>query len=140
MNEEERKSKLHELTGYLLTKYDLKHHSINHICFNIKAEDVIYIVNKYKDILESSNLFISRYSAIENFTFNNDNFKISTCQTWLYIEDNDYKGTDNFQTYIELEKVTEIEIDISCETILSFHFSHPSLEIAEHYSFRNDKR
>jgi hypothetical protein len=139
MNEEERKSKLHELTGYLLNKYDLKYHSVSHICFKIKAEDVIYIVDKYKDVLVTSNIYISKHNDIGNFSINSDKFKAYMSHTHLYIESSQYERKNHFKVYVNLEEVSEMEIDISCETILSFHFKHPNIELPEQFSFRNDK-
>ena len=118
-------------------KYELSHHS-SHICFKIKPEDVVYIVNNYKDVLESSNLYISRYSDIGNFSFNCDKFNVSADDNHIRIESSKYEQLNNFKSFVELNKVSEIEIDISCETILSFEFRHPNLKIAEQYSFRND--
>lgn len=138
MSEEERKLKLYELSGYLLNKYNIKHNSACHVCFDIKIEDVIYIVDKYKDLLESSNIYISRHSPIGNFSINNNDFKVEMCRTFLFIESNNHKNADSFNGHVELEKVSDIQLDISCETILSFRFFHPSLEISEHYSFRDD--
>jgi hypothetical protein len=139
MNEEERKKRLHELTGYLLTKYDLKHNSVSHICFNIKVKDVIYIVNEYKDIISSSNIYISTYNNIGNFSINSDKFKTYMSHTYLYVESEQHERKNHFKIYVNLEEVSEIEIDISCETILSFHFKHPNIELPEQFSFRNDK-
>lgn len=137
MEKEERKMKLKTIVGHLVMKRELTSQG-THICFNIKPEDVIYIFNEYKDVLESSNLYISRSSYISSFSFNSDKFKVSTGNNSIFIESLNYEQKNNFNTYIHMRDVSEIEIDISCETILSFHFNHSNLETSEQYSFRND--
>lgn len=133
-----RKEKLQMLVVYLLNKYSLSHHSLNHICFKIKPEDVLYIVNGYKDILEESNIYMSSSNVFSSFTINSNDFKIDTTERSLLIESNEENFKNKFRVFINLEKVVEIEIDISCETILTFEFKELNSDLFEKISFRCD--
>lgn len=139
MDEQLRKTKLNTLIGYLLNKYDLSHHSVNHICFKIKLQDIMYIIQNYKDVLESSNLFLDKYNPIGEICLNTTNFKVSYERDFIFIESKEYESKNNFSMHIELSKCTDIEIDISCETILSFNFNYINAEYNEQLSFRDDK-
>ena len=139
MTKEERKTKLHTLTGYILSKCNLINDSVNHKCFIIKPRDVIYIVDEYKDILMSSNLHMSRWSEIGRWSFNTTDFNVTADEYSFRIKQaKEYDRFNNFEVYVELDKTTEIEVDISCETILSIHFKHSNIKFDELFSFRND--
>lgn len=141
VNEEKKRDRILNLKEIILdlsAKYAFKDRSFNHYSFNIGIEDVIYIIDKYKDILESSNVFISKANDIGWFNFNDSDFKVFTSDTLFFVRSN-YSGNmkNNFNIDIDMKKASEIEISISCDTILTFDFSNPDGGY-EKFSFRYD--
>lgn len=137
MTETERINRLHTLAGYLLSKYSLSNKStVSHKCFNIKPCDVVYIVNTYKDVLLDSRVFISPTThAHHGYSFDKievyaENSFFSISKTW--------DSRNHFESNFRLDETSEIKIDISCETILSFHFCYPNISRYDQVSFRND--
>ena len=137
-----RKERLQQIVGYLTMKYDLTHHSCNHICFKIKPEDVIYIVNNYQDIINESNLYMSMWGNEyrTSWSSNTINFYVSATDYCFGInQKSKYETTNNFEYTIRFKSSLEIKIDISCGSILSFDFTDTD-NVKTQISFRNDNK
>lgn len=137
MDRTERELRLKTLAGHLLSKYDLSHHSCSHICFNIKPQDVIDIVRDYQDVLIDSNLYVSP-GAYGLWMYNFDSFKVSATDLYLNIESKEYDRKNHFSIGVRMDEVEKIEIDISCNVILSLHFYYADTKRCDQISFRND--
>ncbi|MDT8718305.1 hypothetical protein IAI10_16680 [Clostridium sp. 19966] len=137
MEREERIKQLKTITGHLLSKYDLSHHSCSHVCYFIKPQDVIEIVKDYRELLETSNIYISPASMGLN-SFSTDNFKVYVGENWFGVKSKEYDSKNHFECSVDMKEVEKIEIDISCNTILSFHFHYKELKSDSQYSFRYD--
>ena len=137
-----RKERLQQIIGYLTMKYDITHRSCNHICFKIKPEDVIYIVNNYQDIINESNLYMSMWGNEHKTSWKSStiNFSVSATEYCFYIKQkSEYETTNNFGYTIRFNLPLEIKIDISCESILSFDFTDVD-NVKTQISFRYDDK
>lgn len=137
MEREERIKQLKTLVGHLLSKYDLSHHSCSHTCFLIKQQDVIEIVNEYRELLETSNIYINPASVGLN-SFSTDNFETYVGENWFGVKSKKYDSKNRFECSVDMKEVEKIELDISCNTILSFDFYYKDFKSRSQYSFRFD--
>lgn len=135
MNREER---LKTLVGHLFYKHDTKHHSVNHISFMVKPEDIAYILENYMDVIKDSNLYLSL--SVDGIWWRGatTDFKVETTEhAFTITQDGAYSMNDNYTVYVTYPDIVEIEITISCRVILSFNFQNKygkNLQV----SFRND--
>ena len=137
-----RKERLQQIVGYLMMKHDISHHSCNHICFKIKPEDVIYIVNNYQDVINESNLYMSTWGNKHetSWSSNTINFFVSASDYSFSVnQKSKYEMTNNFEYTIRFNSSLEIKIDISCGSILSFDFTDTD-SVKTQISFRYDDK
>ena len=138
LDKNERKLRLKTLTINLMKKYSLKHpDSCTHLCFDIKPQDVTAIAKDYYDVLIDSNVSISP-ATNSRMGVNSDAFDVYATDIFFGVKSKVYDSKNHFEATVRMDEAERIEIDISCEIILSFHFHYSYTERYDQISFRND--
>jgi hypothetical protein len=117
MDKDERIQKLNELKFILKQKYEQKHEGTHNV-FIVDQDGLIFIMNNYKDVLMTSDLYISCYGVSQTMRGLKD---IYCSKNWLSI-DWDYEKCESGSYKTRLNEIEKFEVNISCEIILSFDF------------------
>lgn len=96
-----------------------------HNVFIVDISGVKDIIDNYKDVLFASDVFMSNSNISQTIRGFKD---IHYGERWLGLEWN-YEKCENGNLKIKLTEVDKIEVNISCETILSFSFFENDKEI-----------
>jgi len=139
MTKQERKVRIQTLLETLSLKYTQIDDNETHKRFTVQQQDIHHIANNYRDVLESSNVYISKCNEIGVCDYETTNYLIFCDSTGFVVTSNKQDRYNNFNVYIEFGKVMEIEVIISCEVIISFHFKYPNCgDRNDQFTFRSD--